>query len=265
MGQRAFGGWEPERVERLISLQRRVARQRNLLTLTLPRLAGSARREELSAYGELLRQLYAAIRDETEAKVIVDASKWPQQALVMRQVDGIDLRVLHLVRDVRGVTYSWSKTDVPRLTRIGEGQLFPTNSPGKTAAWWSVLETEAAWLNAVTSRSTTIRYEDLVSDARGTLGGALAPLDLGWAADKLDHVQGDVVALGPSHGVSGNPSRFKTGDVTLRADDAWRTSLSRRDAMLVSALGLPALIGHGYLRRSRHLSASGRRQFGAQA
>ena len=46
------------------------------------------------------------------------------------------------------------------------------------------------------------------------------------------------------HTLAGNPTRFGGSEVTIRADDEWRTSLSARDRRTVSALDLapaPAL------------------------
>jgi hypothetical protein len=52
--------------------------------------------------------------------------------------------------------------------------------------------------------------------------------------------------LGNSHGLSGNPSRFSHGEVTLRADEAWRERMPRRDRVVVTALGSPLLLRYGW-------------------
>ena len=51
--------------------------------------------------------------------------------------------------------------------------------------------------------------------------------------------------LGTSHGLSGNPSRFRDGEVTLRADETWRASMSRRDRLVVTAIALPLMLRYG--------------------
>ena len=43
--------------------------------------------------------------------------------------------------------------------------------------------------------------------------------------------------LGNSHGLSGNPSRFSHGEITLRPDEAWRKRMPQRDRVVVTALG----------------------------
>jgi len=56
------------------------------------------------------------------------------------------------------------------------------------------------------------------------------------------------VMLGRSHGLSGNPSRFRDGEIALRADETWRDQMSRRDRFVVTVIGLPFLFRY----RSRH-------------
>lgn len=254
VGRRAFDGWDDARVAEIAALQHRVARQRHLPRLAAPALAGAAFRADLARYGDVYRQLYRAICDEAGAQAVVDASKWPAQVLALRDAPGIDLRVIHLVRDVRGVAYSWAKTGVARPQSTSDALPELSSVPvSRTAAAWSAVQAEAGLLTATGSPATAVRYEDLVADPRGTLGRALTRLGFPPAvAETLPHVAGRTVTLHAGHGVGGNPSRFTTGEVTLRLDDAWRDHLSPRDRAVASAIGLPALARHRYLwRRSR--------------
>ncbi len=252
VGRRAFGGWDEARVAEIAALQRRVARQRHLPRLAAPALAGASFRADLARYGEVYRQLYRAIGDEAGAQAVVDASKWPAQVLALRNRPGIDLRVLHLVRDVRGVAYSWAKTGVVRPQSTSDALPELSSVPAaRTASAWTAVQAEAGLLTATTAHATTIRYEDLVADPRGTLTAALSRVGFPPAtARDLPHVSGRTVTLTAGHGVGGNPSRFTTGDVELRLDDAWHEQLARRDRLVATAIGLPALARHRYLGRS---------------
>src|SRR5215470_15181513 len=113
VGKRAFDGWEPGRLAAIHWLQTRVARQRHLPRLLAMPLAGRAFRDDLVAYGDSYRALYRAIADQAGARYVIDASKWPVQALALSRA-GLDIRVIHLVRDARGVAYSLSKQHVAR-------------------------------------------------------------------------------------------------------------------------------------------------------
>jgi hypothetical protein len=55
------------------------------------------------------------------------------------------------------------------------------------------------------------------------------------------------VRLSPNHQVAGNPMRFRTGRVDIRADEAWRTGFGAARRRLVTALTLPLLARYGYL------------------
>ena len=53
--------------------------------------------------------LYRAIADISDARVIVDTSKSAKSACLLACLPGIDLRVVHLVRDSRAVTFSQTR------------------------------------------------------------------------------------------------------------------------------------------------------------
>jgi hypothetical protein len=98
---------------------------------------------------------------------------------------------------------------------------------------------------------TVLRYEDLVRDPNGCLAQLTANVGIDLATAPV----GDQVELAVSHTAAGNPSRFKTGSVTIKPDEAWRTDMSRAAQMLVTFMTAPGLIGYGYgIGRSATLS-----------
>ena len=52
--------------------------------------------------------------------------------------------------------------------------------------------------------------------------------------------------LSPSHGLSGNPGRFRSGSLELRRDDGWIRDMPGKDKAVVTALTLPLLRRYGY-------------------
>jgi hypothetical protein len=74
---------------------------------------------------------------------------------------------------------------------------------------------------------------------------ALAGIGLAAPPEHLAHIGDGRIVLGSSHGLSGNPSRFRDGEITLRADETWRASMSRRDRLVVTAIGLPLMLRYG--------------------
>src|SRR5262249_41243263 len=133
VGDRAFGGWPGQKLAATHGLQNGVARQRRMPRLLAMPLAGRQFRADVAAYGASYDVLYHAIAAEAGAACVVDASKWPVQALALARA-GLDVRVIHLVRDVRGVAYSLGKRDVSRPHAVREADVMSHLSPALAAA-----------------------------------------------------------------------------------------------------------------------------------
>jgi Sulfotransferase family len=242
VGREAFGGWD-DQIARTGRLQRQVARHRHLPRLLAPAMAGGRFQDAVAAYGEVYSRLYRAIADAAGARCVVDASKWPVQALALHRA-GIDVRVIHLVRDVRGVAYSLGKADVTRPHAGSQPDVMWQLTPASAAARWVACESEAGLLRRCGLRVTRMRYEDFIREPGASTAGALAALGLPPAPGQLAHIGDARVTLGSSHGLSGNPSRFRAGDVALRTDEAWREAMPRRDRAVVTAIALPFVVSH---------------------
>lgn len=248
VGKRAFGGWDNGSLAELGRLQTRVARQRHLPRLLALPAAGSGFRAEVSAYGTCHMKLYSAIATEAGAEYVVDSTKWPVQALALARA-GLDLRVIHLVRDARGVAHSLGK-GVSRPHSLGGAELMWHNPPAGAAARWAAFQAQAELLRGCGLRVVRMSYEDFVCEPRRTVEEALAALGLPHGPAELAHIHGTRVVLGKSHGLSGNPSRFRDeGETALRPQDAWHQQMPGSDRVIVTAIALPFLLR--YRRRLR--------------
>ncbi len=254
VGAEAFGGWD-EVTDEVARLQPRVVRQRYVPRLLSGAMAPSAR-HELDTYLDRHERVYRAIATVAGAEVVVDASKSTAQLFALRRIDGLDLRVLNLVRDPRGVASSWSKAGL-RKPQSRDGEDMGTYSPHRLAVLWAALQAESSVLGQAAPHATRVRYEDLVADPRPTVERALRELDLPAAPGGLDHVGASSVDLGPSHGVAGSRTRFVHGRIELSLDDAWRTTLPPVSRRLVTAITLPQLAAHGYLGRTAPRAGTG--------
>ncbi|MGZ4448844.1 MAG: sulfotransferase [Nocardioides sp.] len=243
VGEAAFGGWGEDVLDLLTTAQRRAARQRHL-----PRLVASPGHPSgaSAALRAAYSRVYRAIARVTDARVVVDASKGPALGQALAGAPGVDLRVLNVVRDPRAVAWSWSRrVDRPHATS-GPAEMW--RIPARRAgAQWSALQLEVEAMGRLGGvRAARVRYEDLVADPVATLVAATAELGLPLAPADLPPVVDDRVDLAPSHGLAGNPGRFRSGPVALRVDDAWTTEMPARDRAVVTALTLPLLAAYGY-------------------
>lgn len=197
-------------------------------------------------------RLYASIAEhalpDRAGAVIVDSSKLPPYGALLGALPGIDLYVLHVVRDPRATAYSWRR----RRSLDGRADDQPMSRPpvGKAALLWLVWNTATVrlWGGRDDGRYLRVRYEDFVADPSGTT--ARIARFVGASADELPFPTPDTVRLAPTHSVAGNPSRHRTGLVGVVADGEWLTGLSTRAYAVVTALTGVALVRFGYpLRR----------------
>lgn len=255
VGAAAFGGWTPSVLERLRDLHRAAARQRHL-----PRLLGRSGHDSdaLLELRESYARLYRAIAEVTDSVVVVDASKGPALGQALVRAAGIDVRLLNVVRDPRAVAWSWTKqvrrphATAPASPATGpqvtgsEMWRIPTH---RSAAQWSALQIEMEAIARLGGgRSARLRYEDFLADPRASLVDACRQLGLPLSPTELPPVRQGRVELAPSHGLSGNPSRFVSGPVELRRDEGWRSGMALTDRVLVTAVTLPLLLAYGYHR-----------------
>lgn len=239
VGKRAVDGWTPEALREMHALQHRAARQRYLpLLLTAP--ARSSFRARIEAYAASYHSVVSAVAAEADAPYVVDASKWPAIALALHR-GGLDVRVIHLVRDVRGVAHSLNQS-IERPHTTGATDVMFHNPPASGAARWLATQTEVDLLRTRGVRVARLAYADLVTNPAVAVSRVLDRLGLEVPTGGLSHISGTTVELGPSHGLSGNPSRFLHGATDLRPDNRWREQMRTRDRLVAGAIGLPQLI-----------------------
>jgi hypothetical protein len=248
VGRRAFGGWDRALAVRMEELRARVDRTRFIPRLIARRLL-DGHRAELREYVATFLRLHRAIRDTAGGAVVIDSSKHSSLAFCLRTEPGIDLRVVHVVRDSRGVAYSWTK-EVRRPEATAGEALMTRYSPARSAALWVGHNLFFGLLGRLGTRTRLLRYEDFVADPERVLRELADFAGLSLESGALAFLDGSSVMLSPSHTVAGNPMRFRTGPTALRRDDAWRSDLPRGRRRLVTALTAPLLARYGYLRRT---------------
>jgi hypothetical protein len=181
------------------------------------------------------------------AHVVVDGPSLLSRALVLRHVSGIDLNFLHLVRDPRGVAFSWSKR-VARPETVGEVVYMPRYGAASVSTSWLFHNVGAHLLGLLGQRHAFMRYETFVHDPRAELARVLELLGQADAVPSLAFL-GQEMSLKPTHSVWGNPMRLDTGPISIRLDDQWRQDMPERDRRVVTTLTWPLLYAYGYTRR----------------
>jgi hypothetical protein len=251
--EEAFGGFDQVALKEINDLSRLMRSPQYLLPLTFPKLRTAQQHKKISAYLSILRRLYVAIHQVSGGRVIVDASKGPRYAMLLNEIEEIDLRIVHLVRDSRGVVYSWQKKRIkPEVYWKTEymDQLNPTSA----ALIWNVTNYFMQTFRERGAAYIFMRYEDLITSPRSGLARLLE--FAGESAQTAYPVESDgamsYTATRIEHSAGGNPSRYRQGSVTLRQDDEWRNKMPETQKYLVTALTRPLLRKYGYTSHLRN-------------
>ena len=246
---------DPESVESYPKLQNDFEPQRRW-----PRLLYEKYRQSASfrSYARWTRAFFESIRTVSGKPVIVDCSKISVRAFALGMTPGIDLYVVHLVRDGRGVVASkiesfredrragvrYGHKDHPMWKAVVRRRVIHLVS----LLSWIVGNLLSEWVCTQLGPKKTmrLRYEDFVADPKGALEriGSLIELDLTEVADAAS--SGKPMQAG--HNVGGNKTK-KSGIITLRPDaQEWRTTLSPTEQRLSWVLMGWLMRRYGYKR-----------------
>jgi len=256
VGELAFGGWDNLDFAELKRLKTTVDRTARIPLLLAPHLVPSYA-AALRRYTELLTPLYRAALEASGARVVVDSTKFASTLYVLRRMPAVDVRVAHIVRDPRGVAYSWSREKEyrhPGVQAGGPAPVMPTWSLPVICRRWvsdNVLVPAVRLFGVPVVR---VRYEDLVRRPAEELrrvarlfGDELDDAALAFLSPAEGSAGGVIEArLHPTHTVAGNPDRFETGPVRLRSDERWRENLPARSRRAVQLLTWPLRLVYGY-------------------
>jgi len=205
--------------------------------------AAEAARPGFERYSRSNRALFEIVQRGSGNHVISDSSKSPARALALSLVKGIDVFVVHLVRDVRGVVLSNRKQHARRQAR-GAGSDFA--AVPRTIVNWVIVNAASSRLRArmPAGQSALVRYEDLIADPARVLEtlGKHAGIDLAGAlAQRLR----ERTFLNENHLFNGNHIRLNA-KITLSLDTEWKTALPAFDQRLSMTLAGRVMKSLGY-------------------
>lgn len=249
----AFGSFDAVDVHAMQTLRDSVQNNRHIPQLIFPSLRTSQYKMDLGEYAAILDSLYSAIHTVSGSRVIVDSSKVPTYAFLLNEIAGVDLHIVHLVRDSRATAYSWQRKKV-RPEIHWKTQYMAQYNPFRSSSEWIIMNGLFRFLPRDSVNYIMVRYEDLVQKPRETLSFITQQVGEGTATLPLLH--NSSVRMGPNFTVSGNPDRFKKGEVQIRPDKEWQEKMAFQQKLLVASLTWPLLAKYGYLNRSNPENSS---------
>ena len=195
-------------------------------------------------YTRLTVGLLAAIRDVSGSEIVVDSSKGAARALALSMVEGVDLRLVHLVRDCRGVLWS-AKKRFRKNDRAGISKDDGGKNILRTMEIWTVANvvTDLLRRRLPQQKSIRLRYEDLIAQPSVELKriGDLLEMDMGAVVSTV--ANGESMAMG--HTIAGNRLRM-SGAVRLQPDVEWLERLTWREQAICWGLVGWLMKAYGY-------------------
>jgi hypothetical protein len=189
------------------------------------------------------RQFYRSICSFANAECIVDSGKEVTFGAMMTRLDSIDFSTIHLVRDPRGVAFSWLK----RVRSDSEPRDMPRSPAAKTARRWvsSNLFVQLS-LRMLSAAYIRVRYEDLVTHPDDIACKIIHATS--HPATPNGRMHNRVQCPHGHHLVGSNPGvrRHLGSDLRLTLDDEWRTHLPRAQQWLVTAVCSSLMAVYGY-------------------
>ncbi len=240
-----------EATAEIVADERQVVARRNRLRLLRSADRNGPAWPALVRMRAVTESLYANLVDVTGARIVIDASKRPEDAAVLAGVDSVDLYVLHVVRDPRAVVFSWT-----RVKPSPDGRtVMQRMRPARIVRDWieSNAGAEVLRRHVPDDRWLFCTYEDFAARPRETVGRIVAFMR---ADGEAPFVTDDTVVLGANHTLLGNPDRFRTGEVTVTPDERWRSQMPRRQQIGVRVATWPLMRRYGYLRRGRNRASA---------
>lgn len=190
-----------------------------------------------------VEKLFLSIQEITDCRVIVDTTKSPLWGYLLSLMDNLDVYSVHLIRDPRGIAYSRKKKMIqPDKEKTIYIERF--NSFNSSLKWnMRNLLSEYLWKKNK-DKYLMIKYEDFAKKPKIVISTIL---DFISESDvSTPFVSDNEVELSINHSVWGNPSRFKTDKIELKADDEWKNKLNIFDKLVSTVCTFPLLLKYGY-------------------
>jgi hypothetical protein len=227
--------WESlvnDRVDSLVKLEQQFDRNRRLPNVFFQKYLSS---HDFYVYGQYTKALFTAVSQVSGRDIVVDSSKRFSRALALSLVDGIDLHLLHLLRDARGVAYSWSKPTRPRQ-----------RSWWNASIRWNIMNAASGFVsrNVKKDKVMRLRYEDFISDPVHVLREIGHFVDV--SMDQVTELLVNNAGLTVGHVGVGNGFLQRNKKVYLRSNIEWLEKMPQSDQQNVWRITKYGMHRYGY-------------------
>lgn len=192
------------------------------------------RHSNIKAYEDDTRSIYKVISEISNREVIIDSTKLVGRAFNLCRIKELDVHVVHLVRDGRGVVWS-------RLRDLKRDPSLKRHGPIESIINWVIKNAFGLIVGRLyPERYLRVRYEDLVANPEKEVNRIASILGASKIADSS-------ILLRAGHQIGGNLSA-RTGKSVkkLKLDEEWKVMLPLRYKCIFRLLSFPILKKLGY-------------------
>ncbi len=176
--------------------------------------------KELNIYKNLNSKLYHNISESFKTNNIIESSRYPGRALMLNRCDDIDLFIIHLVRDPRGVINSQLKKQQERTGKKSKIAL-------RNILTWNITLFIGYIIQLIFKKSniTFLCYENFIKRPHESLQRILNEANL--STKKLPEFSSEnAIHIKPVHVFSGNENRYLSGEIIIKHDIKWKKELN---------------------------------------
>jgi hypothetical protein len=211
------------------------------------RIISLERKVDNTRYRELLdatQELYSAIGEVAGENVLVDSSKTPSHLYLLTNIRTLDIRLFHLVRDPRGVAYSWKHRRKQKIALTGiDAKMDQRPMVATTLRWMYENYYTDKWRTSANGY-TLLRFEDFIHFPYETLKKSLDELELQEIPIQI--LNDEVIELTEEHSIGGNPDRFIRTKIKISSKEEWRDVIHPFARLVLGLLSSPMLFRYGY-------------------
>ncbi len=180
-------------------------------------------------YKDLNNKLYSNISKSFNAKIIVESSRYPSRALMLSRCKNLEVYIIHLVRDPRGVINSQLKK---QQERIGRRSLIALRNIFN----WNITLLIGLLIQLIKNKKASfLSYENFITAPKESLNKILNEAKIN--SKTLPEISdANSVYIKPVHVFSGNENRFLSGETKIRQDVKWKMELHWFTKFVVSLL-----------------------------
>lgn len=209
-----------DRIMRYAQLQEKFETISSLWTINWAKVTKESR--DFYEFEEMTVSLFKVISKISGSSVIIDSSKMPGRAFVLSKMEGIDLSIIHLVRN--SLRYLESSLNRGKKISLSDSNLLYKTF--RLGGRWSTTNYSAERAMKLSNvKGLRIRYEDLVSNPLRTLDSISAALEID-VSDIKTHLQNEL-PVSFQHMASGSGYRNR-GAKPMTSEYAAVSEIDRR-------------------------------------